>query len=357
MDSIDNKGKAQALINQINAFRDELTRLKKVSGFSLSQDAEKTAFTEQDAVIHELQRKFLVDVNVSEARLSLGIRVASALGAIALSLAVYFLFSEFWDKFPTALRAGVATAAPIISVLATFFVMSRDRTGYFGSIFGLLTFCLIILNLVLLGNTFVLPSSPRAFLVWGATGLILAYAFGFRLLLYAGLLSLLGYLSAEVGTWSGCYWLDFGEKPENFILAGVLITAGFKIPSKGEYSSFPVAYKVIGLLTLFFSILTLSNWGASSYLPWEIKSIENFYQIIGFLLWGAVIFFGVRRDDSYFANMGIVFFTIQLYTKAYDWFWNWMPKYLFFFLVFLIFLFALLVLSRLRKYRIERTAT
>ncbi len=355
MDSIDNKGKAQALINQISAFREELARLKKLKDFSLPQETEKTILANQDEIIHEMQKRFLVDVNVSEARLSLGIRVASALGAIALSLAVYFLFSEFWDKFPTAFRAGIATTAPILSVLATFFVMSRDRTGYFGSIFGLLTFCLIILNLVLLGNTFVLPSSPRAFLVWGATGLILAYSFGFRLLLYAGLLSLLGYLSAEVGTWSGCYWLDFGERPENFLLAGVLITAGFKIPSRGEHSSFPVAYKVIGLLTLFFSVLILSNWGASSYLSWEIKSIENFYQIIGFLLWGAMIFFGIKRSDSYFSNMGIVFFTVQLYSKVYDWFWDWMPKYLFFFLVFLIFLLALLVLSRLRKYRIERT--
>ncbi len=31
-------------------------------------------------------------------------------------------------------------------------------------------------------------------------------------------------------------------------------------------------------------------------------------------------------------NTGNVFFTIFLYTKFYDWWWDWMPKYLFFLL-------------------------
>ena len=48
-------------------------------------------------------------------------------------------------------------------------------------------------------------------------------------------------------------------------------------------------------------------------------------------------------------NLGSVFFTIYLYTKFFDWWWEWMPKYLFFLVVGLV---AVLLLSVLRRLRI-----
>jgi len=38
-----------------------------------------------------------------------------------------------------------------------------------------------------------------------------------------------------------------------------------------------------------------------------------------------------------------------LYTKFYQWWWGWMPKYLFFLLIGLTAILALLILKRLRK--------
>ena len=48
-------------------------------------------------------------------------------------------------------------------------------------------------------------------------------------------------------------------------------------------------------------------------------------------------------------NTGVVFFVIFLYTKFYDWWWDLLPKYLFFLILGLAAILALLVLGRLRR--------
>ena len=48
-------------------------------------------------------------------------------------------------------------------------------------------------------------------------------------------------------------------------------------------------------------------------------------------------------------NTGIVFFVFFLYTKFYQWWWEFMPKYLFFLMVGLTAVLILLILKRLRR--------
>jgi len=87
--------------------------------------------------------------------------------------------------------------------------------------------------------------------VWGVMALIVAYHLGLRLLLMAGLLCILGYLSATVGTFWGIYWLSFGERPENFIIAGVIIAALSQIFKHRQHYNFPWFYHLVGLLSDF----------------------------------------------------------------------------------------------------------
>ena len=47
--------------------------------------------------------------------------------------------------------------------------------------------------------------------------------------------------------------------------------------------------------------------------------------------------------------MGITFFVIFLYTKFFDWWWDALPKWLFFLLLALSAILILLVLKRLRR--------
>ena len=63
----------------------------------------------------------------------------------------------------------------------------------------------------------------------------------------------------------------------------------------------------------------------------------------------AVVALGIRRNWPETAQCGVVFFSIFLYTKFFDWWWDWMPKSLFFLVIGLTALLVLLILRRLRR--------
>jgi len=235
----------------------------------------------------------------------------------------------------------------VLAVVAVDFAARREKTLYFASLFGLIAFTCFVLNLYVLGTIFNITPSQNAFVAWGIFALILAYGLGLRLLLVAGMTCLMGYLAATIGTWGGCYWLSFGERPENFIIAGALLALAGALPHH-RHANFPNIYRVYGFLAIFIAILILSNWGRISYLPLAPGAVEVVYQVLGFLLSGAVIALGIRRHWPGLTNLGSAFFVIYLYTKFFDWWWDWMPKYLFFTVLGLCSLLILLILKRLR---------
>jgi uncharacterized membrane protein len=110
-----------------------------------------------------------------------------------------------------------------------------------------------------------------------------------------------------------------------------------------------VIYRVFGMLVFFIPVLILANWGGISYLRFDNDTVEVIYQIAGFLFSASAIWFGIRKNWPDVINTGNVFFVLFLYTKFYDWWWKWMPKYLFFLLIGLTAILALLILKRLRK--------
>src|SRR6185503_16969283 len=113
-------------------------------------------------------------------------------------------------------------------------------------------------------------------------------------------------------------------------------------------AGFPTLYRVFGLLTLLLPILVLANWGSISYLPLEHNVVEGIYQTLGFLLSAAAVWYGTRRDWPAVVNTGVVFFSIFLYTKFFDWWWESLPKWLFFLLMGMSAVLLLLIFRRLR---------
>ena len=96
-------------------------------------------------------------------------------------------------------------------------------------------------------------------------------------------------------------------------------------------------------------MLILSHWGQASHLDLNHDLIEGGYQVAGFVAATLVIWLGARRGWPETVNTGIVFFVIFLYTKFYQWWWEFMPKYLFFLMVGLTAVLILLILKRLRR--------
>ena len=53
-------------------------------------------------------------------------------------------------------------------------------------------------------------------------------------------------------------------------------------------------------------------------------------EFVGLLTTSGAIWLGIKRQWDGIVNLGSVFFTIFLFCRLYHWWWDWMPKYLFF---------------------------
>lgn len=343
------KIEAQMRVDQISAFQKELLALQEDGVLALEEGQNHAISTHHETLISRYAQGFDIDRSKQAKQLSLGMRIASFLGALALAASVFFLFYQYWGLFGTAAQIIILTSAPVALFALTMLVAKKDDSGYFVKLAAIVTFAGFVLNVIMLGDIFNITPSDNALLVWAAMALLLAYSLDTRLLLATGILCLITFLSARTGTWGGIYLLSFGSRPENFLPAGMLM---FCIPwwiNHQRFTGFAQIYRVFGLLTVLLPVLLLSNYGLASYLIIDHKMIESAYQLAGFVLSASAIGIGIKRHWSEVVNTGNTFFVIFLYTKFFDWWWEIIPKYLFFLLIGLTAVLFLFIFKRVRS--------
>ena len=346
--SASSRSEAQQRADDIRTFQAELDRLEREGVLTLGADQRRAVADHQRDLLATYARAFDIDRDAQSRQLSIGMRAASFLGALALAASVFFLFYQFWGLFPETAQVGILLVAAFGTFAATFVIQARDATGYFTKLAAMVAFACFVLNIAMLGQIFNITPSDKALLPWAAFALLLAYACDLRLLLAAGILCLITFISARTGTWSGMYWLHFGERPENFFPAAIALLFLPQLLDHRRFQGFAAIYRVFGLLSLFLPMLVLANWGQISYLDFNRTLIQGFYQVLGFVGTAAVIWLGTKRHWPEVVNTGLTFFVIFLYTKFYDWWWDIMPKYLFFFVIGLSVVLLLVVFKRLR---------
>ncbi|MEW5756096.1 MAG: DUF2157 domain-containing protein [Pseudomonadota bacterium] len=345
---------AQQRIDQIHAFTNELAELERDNVLKLSSEQQQAVHRYHQKLHQELRSTFDVDSTQQEKQLSLGMRIASFLGAVALAASVFFLFYQFWGTLGTTSQVTILISASLISFVATVIVAGKDASGYFTKLIGLVAFACFVLNIAMFGQIFNITPTDNALLPWAALALLLAYAYDVRLLQVAAVLCLIAFVSARVGTWSGLYWIHFGQRPENFFPIALLLYLLPQFINHQRYSGFALSYRVFGIVTLLLPVLVLAHWGYGSYLNIDPDIIEGGYQLIGFGLSAAFIWHGIRRGWGHVVNTGVTFFVIFIYTKFFDWWWDVMPKYLFFLVLALAAILCLIMLKRLRKLQQSR---
>ena len=339
---------AQQRADDIRVFTGELARLEREGVLALTAAQRDAIAAHHRALLARLAQEYDIDRDVRAKQLSLGMRIASFLGALALAASVFFLFHQFWDRFPTAVQVALLIAAALGTLCATVYIQGRESSGYFTKLAALVAFACFAINIALLGHIFNIAPTDRALIPWAAYALLLAYACDLRLLLAAGVLCIIAWISARTGTFSGMYWLHFGERPENFFPAALILFLVPHFVPHARFTGFAPIYRVFALLTLFLPILVLSNWGRISYLDFDENLIEGAYQLLGFALSAGAIWLGARRGWGDTVNTGATFFVIFLYTKFFDWWWEIMPKYLFFLVLGLAAVLLLFIMRRLR---------
>jgi uncharacterized membrane protein len=345
----ESRSDAQRRADSIRVFQVELARLEREGVLTLT-DAQRAAV---DAHNRELLARYAaafdIDRDAAAKQLSLGMRIASLLGAIAFSASVLFLFYQFWGRLGTPAQLTILVGSAVLSFATTLWIHSKDASGYFTNLAAMVAFACFVLNVVMIGQIFNVTSSDKAFLAWAALALVLAYTCDLRLLLVGGLICATVFVTARITAVTGAHWQNLLLRPEDLFVPAALLLATPLLVAHDRCPSFPPVYRSIGLLGLLGPIMALSHWGEGSHLGLHPDTIEPMYQVAGFVASAAAIWLGIRRGWEESVNIGIAFFVIFLYTKFVDWWWESMPKWLFFLVVGLSAVLILLILRRFRR--------
>lgn len=345
---------AQQRADQIKAFQSELETLKDENISLLSKEQDELITKHHKELLANYSLEYDIDTSKNEKQLSLGMKIASFLAALGLAFSIFFLFLQFWGNYAQSTQIIILLLTPSLLLALTMYLKKGERNDYYTKISALLAFVAFVLNLSMLGQIFNISPSPNALFIWSFFAFILAYALNARLLLGVGIIFFSFFLSAKVGVWGGGYWINFSNHPENFFpVAVILFLLSFVKHSK--YTNFDVVYRYFAMFLFFLPVLILSNSGGLSYLEMDRSFIQGFYQLLGFGVSGFAIYLGIKKGLSEVTNMGNVFFVIFLYTKFFNWWWDWMPKYIFFLVIGLSAVGILMILKKFRHKLLKNT--
>jgi hypothetical protein len=339
---------AQARLNRVRTFTAELTALEQAGALMLEPEQRRAISDYHRQLLADLTARFDLDRDEGQQRMSLGMRIASILGAIALSAAVFLLFYRIWGRLETIVQAALLIAAPLVSVAFTEVAHRLDRTRHFVFVAAIIACACIVMNVALMGDIFAMTDSPNALAVWAAFALLIGYGYGLRLPVAAGLGLAIAFAAGSILSWRGMDWRAFEQRPELLLPLAVAVFA-IGVAARAESTRrFVPTYRIVGLLVLLGSLWALSSEASLSVLPWAATTVKAAYQVCGFAASAAAIAIGLNRAWAETTNIGAASFVVFLYTKFYQWWWDWMPAYLFFFIVGATAIAIILVLRRLR---------
>lgn len=324
--AIGSKESAQHRADQIAAFRAELDQLAREGVLPFS-DADLSRITaHQRDLLERLAREFDVDRTETERQMSAGMRVASLLGAAALTAAVVSFFYRVWGSVPTAAQIALVTVAPVLSLVIVWVAAQVEKTRYVASLFAIVACGAFVLQVVVLGQIFNLRSTPHGVAVCALFALVLSVPWRFSVPFALGIAALVFYVPAVILDVLGFSWTSVPDRPE---LLGASAAAGLlavsRMPSELVTWGRPL------LLTIALAVLLLMTTPfPTTVLPLGEPAVEVFYQVAAVIVTVVLITFGLRRGLNDVVLIASMFGGAFLLGRFVDWWWDWMPKYLFF---------------------------
>ena len=346
--AVDPRKEAQKRVDRIALFRMELAELEREKGLILSAEQRSHLADHLDRLLLAFRQQFGVDATDSARRVSWGMRVASLLGGAALLAAAVLFLHRIWGALPTAAHVSILAIAPLALLAGAEAAFARRVDHYYVALLALAAGVAFVMELNALGSVLNLADSPQVLFGWGLFAVLVAYAYGLRLLLGAGLVLLCAYTAALLLYAQGYYWAEFPQAAQ-FLIPGAVTLYCLPWFTRGRGPDhFPWVYRACGAGTGLIALLILSTSGDLCCGGLRPGIVAGAYQIVGLLLSAGVVFHNLRLGQSGLVNLGAVAFIGFLFVRLHSWWWQWMPKYLFFLLIGLIAMSLLLVFRRIR---------
>jgi uncharacterized membrane protein len=242
---------------------------------------------------------------------------------------------------------ALLVAAPLLMLGAIAYATTRPGARPLAELFALVALGAFVLELAALQSIFALRESPHGFLAWGALGLALGHGYTFRGPGTSGVALLAWWLVAMLAEATGGTWRDPVRVPELAVVVGfVLFALGMRASMRPP--EMPPSYRLVGLMAAFAALLLLATSGSMNGLGLSRHAAEIVYQLATLVASVAVIVIGVRRGWRETIVAGTGAFLMLAVIKSVDWFWDWMPRYLYFLTLGLMALLVVLVLRRWR---------
>jgi hypothetical protein len=340
---------AQQRVDRIASFRRELTELEREGALRLTDD-QRTGLEEHlGRVLDALSREFGADVSDAARRISWGVRVATVLGAAALGAALVLFLHRVWGYLPFPAQFGTLLLVPL-GLLAGAAVADRRRIDPFQvGVLALTSGVTLGFAVDALGGVLNVSAYPHALLVIGVYGVLTGHAFRVRLLVGAGLFVVGAYLAALLTAAEGSHWEAWPMRAHYLLPAAALLYAVPWVTERRRSGDWGIIYRGCGAVLGLLALLLMSVVGHSCCGVMDGTTVVAGYQLAGLGLSAAVLAHGFRSGRGSLVNLGAAAFVMFLYVRLHAWWWDWMPKYLFFFLIGLIAFGLLLVFRRLRR--------
>lgn len=341
------RAEAQARLDRVLAFSDELAALER-DGVLVPDERQRQAIHAYHArLTSDLTSRFDLDQGDAQRQMSVGMRAAAVVGAVALSASIYLFFYRIWGLLPASAQVALLVAAPILAIALTELASRVDRSGHFVLLAAGVACACVVLNVLMIGQMFAMRDSPNALAVWAAFALAIGIGYRLRLPLAAGVLLAIVFAAACMARWSGADWSEVGRQPETWLAASAVAVLVSSTGPLGLAALAPTA-RGVGVAAMFFALWALSINAELSALDWSPVRVKAMYQVCGFVVGGAAIVLSLRArwlEGVYLGTFSLVAF---LTTKFFQWWWDWMPAYLFFMIVGIVAVTMILALRRMR---------
>src|SRR5712692_160814 len=162
--NVPSRTEAQQRADEIRIFQRELERLQGEGALSLSEAQRRAVAEHHSRLLARYAQAYDIDRDVQAKQLSLGMRIASFLGALAFAASVFFLFYQFWGRFSTAVQVALLVGAALGTFGATLWVQKIDSSVYFAKLAAMVAFACFVLNIAMLGQIFNITPSDKAFI-------------------------------------------------------------------------------------------------------------------------------------------------------------------------------------------------